>query len=155
MRRISFRSDSGWIVRACQYNRFPLQAIRFRFCMRASVSKNTADRKVEAVGPASSESAWLRWGSLGALLLVILFFAFVRMQLRNMPLERDEGEFAYVGQLILQSIPPYKIACNMKLPGTYAAYAAIMAVFGETASGIRIGLMLLNVAATLLVFLLA
>src|ERR1700687_4807986 len=80
---------------------------------------------------------------------------FVRMRLRNMPLERDEGEFAYVGQLMLQGIPPYKIACNMKLPGTYAAYAAMMAVFGETAAGIRIGLMLVNIAATVLVFLLA
>jgi hypothetical protein len=77
------------------------------------------------------------------------------MRLRNMPLERDEGEFAYVGQLMLQRIPPYKIACNMKLPGTYAAYAALMAVFGETAFAIRIGLMLVNVAATGLVFLLA
>jgi hypothetical protein len=88
-------------------------------------------------------------------LLVIVFFAFVRLRLRNMPLERDEGEFAYVGQLILQGIPPYKIACNMKLPGTYAAFAAMMAAFGETASGIRIGLILVNVAATLLIFLLA
>jgi 4-amino-4-deoxy-L-arabinose transferase-like glycosyltransferase len=43
----------------------------------------------------------------------------------------------------------------MKLPGTYAAYAAMMAVFGETPSGIRTGLMLVNVAATVLVFLLA
>ncbi len=72
-----------------------------------------------------------------------------------MPLERDEGEFAYVGQLMLQGIPPYKIASNMKLPGIYAAYAGIMAVFGETASGIRTGLIVVNIAATILVFLLA
>jgi hypothetical protein len=122
--------------------------------MRASVNEHTANRRVAAVRPASSKSVWLRWGSLGALLLVIVFFAFVRVRLRNMPLERDEGEFAYVGQLILQGIPPYKIACNMKLPGTYAAYAAVMAAFGETPSGIRIGLLLVNVATTILVFLL-
>jgi hypothetical protein len=87
-------------------------------------------------------------------LLVITLFGFVRVRLRNLPLERDEGEFAYVGQLMLQGIPPYKIAWNMKLPGTYAAYAVLMAVFGETAAGIRIGLMLVNAAATVLVFLL-
>jgi hypothetical protein len=97
----------------------------------------------------------VRWSCLGALLLVMVFFAFLRLRLRNMPLERDEGEFAYVGQLMLQGIPPYKIACNMKLPGTYAAYAAMMAVFGETAAGIRIGLMLVNAASTLLLYLLA
>lgn len=37
------------------------------------------------------------------------------------PLERDEGEYAYAGQLMLQGIPPYQLAYNMKLPGTYAA----------------------------------
>jgi dolichyl-phosphate-mannose-protein mannosyltransferase len=103
---------------------------------------------------APSGKSWETYWCVGALLLVMAFFAFVRMRLRDIPLERDEGEFAYVGQLMLQGIPPYKIACNMKLPGTYAAYAAMMAVFGETASGIRIGLMLVNAAATILVFLL-
>jgi Dolichyl-phosphate-mannose-protein mannosyltransferase len=102
-----------------------------------------------------SGKGWARYCYLGALLVVLVFFAFVRVRLRDVPLERDEGEFAYVGHLMLQGIPPYKIACNMKLPGTYAAYAAMMAVFGETASGIRIGLMLVNVAATILVYFLA
>ncbi|MGO9165968.1 MAG: hypothetical protein ACLP56_03760 [Candidatus Sulfotelmatobacter sp.] len=109
----------------------------------------TADVTMKAARP---ETGWVRYGYVGALLLVMVFFAFVRVRLRNMPLERDEGEFAYVGQLMRQGIPPYKIACNMKLPGTYAAYAAMMTVFGETASGIRMGLMLVNVGATLLVF---
>ncbi len=123
--------------------------------MRTSRKENTVDHTVGAVKPASFESGWVRCGSWAALLLVIVFFAFVRVRERSMPLENDEGEFAYVGQLMLEGIPPYKIACNMKLPGTYAAYAAMMAVFGETASGIRIGLMVVNVAATVLVFLLA
>ncbi|MGA9979871.1 MAG: glycosyltransferase family 39 protein [Candidatus Sulfotelmatobacter sp.] len=90
-----------------------------------------------------------------ALLLVILLVAGIRFHLRTMPLERDEGEYAYSGQLILQGIPPYALAYNMKLPGTYTAYAAIMAVFGQTASAIRLGLLLVNAATILLVFLLA
>jgi len=47
-----------------------------------------------------------------------------RLRLLNFPLERDEGEYAYAGQLMLQGIPPYQLAYNMKFPGTYAAYAA-------------------------------
>jgi len=90
-----------------------------------------------------------------ALLLVILLVAGIRFHLRTMPLERDEGEYAYAGQLILQGIPPYTLAYNMKLPGTYAAYAVIMAAFGQTATGIRLGLLLINVATIVLVFLLA
>jgi hypothetical protein len=123
--------------------------------MRAFLNEDTASSATVNIKTARSEASWVRCGSVAALLLVIVFFAVVRVRLRDMPLERDEGEFAYVGQLMLQGIPPYKIACNMKLPGTYAAYAAMMAVFGQTASGIRIGLTLVNVAATVLVFLLA
>jgi hypothetical protein len=70
------------------------------------------------------------------------------------PLERDEGEYAYVGQLILQGIPPYALAGNMKLPGIYGAYALIMALFGQTIAGIRLGLLVVNVATMILVFLL-
>src|ERR1044071_1107073 len=40
----------------------------------------------------------------------------------------------------------------MKFPGTYYAYALVMAVFGQRATGIRLGLALVNVATALLVF---
>ena len=119
------------------------------------MNENTSDHGAAAVKPASFASRWIRCGYVGALVLVIVFFAVVRVRLRNAPLERDEGEYAYMGQLMLQRIPPYKSACNMKLPGTYAAYAAIMAVFGETAAGIRLGMIPVNAAAAIMVFFLA
>jgi hypothetical protein len=86
------------------------------------------------------------------LVLVIVIFAVIRIRLRNTPLQRDEGEYAYAGQLMLQGIPPYKLAYNMKLPGTYLAYAAMMAAFGETVAGIRIAVLFVLVANTLLLF---
>src|SRR6516162_6814086 len=92
--------------------------------------------------------AWLIVG------LAILFVVFIRVRLRDMPLERDEGEYAYAGQLMLQGVPPYKEAYNMKLPGTYAAYAVIMAVLGQSPAGIHFGLMLVNLASIVLMFLL-
>ena len=92
--------------------------------------------------------AWLALG------LTLLLVACVRVRLRDMPLERDEGEYAYMGQLMLQGVPPYKEACNMKLPGTYAAYALSMAVFGQTPAGIHLGLLLVNAGSIVLMFLL-
>ena len=86
--------------------------------------------------------------------LAILLTLVVRVRLRDMPLERDEGEYAYAGQLILQGVPPYKDAFNMKLPGTYVAYAASMAVFGKTSTGVHLGLAVVNVATIWLMFLL-
>lgn len=87
-------------------------------------------------------------------LLVMLAVGLLRWRLLDMPLERDEGEYAYAGQLMLEGIPPYQLACNMKLPGTYAAYALLMAVFGQSIAGIHWGLLLVNCAAILLVYLL-
>jgi 4-amino-4-deoxy-L-arabinose transferase-like glycosyltransferase len=76
----------------------------------------------------------------------------IRIRLLGIPLERDEGEYAYAGQLMLQGIPPYQLAYNMKFPGTYAAYAVIMAIFGQTIAGIHLGLLLVNLATITLIF---
>jgi Dolichyl-phosphate-mannose-protein mannosyltransferase len=102
-----------------------------------------------------TKPGWPHYWCYGLLLLVILFFALIRFHLRECPLERDEGEYAYAGQLILQGIPPYQLVYSMKLPGTFAAYAMVLAVFGQTPSGIHLGLLFINAATTLLVFLLA
>jgi hypothetical protein len=81
--------------------------------------------------------------------------ALVRLRLLGVPLDRDEGEYAYFGQLILHGVPPYKTAYNFKLPGIYAVYAGILAMFGQTREGIHFGLLVANIAGCALVVLLA
>ena len=72
-----------------------------------------------------------------------------------LPLERDEGEYAYAGQLILDGFAPFRLAYSVKLPGTSAVYAAIMAIFGESPAGIHFGFLLINVAALIFLTLIA
>src|SRR5262249_28224604 len=94
---------------------------------------------------------------LGPCLILALILAgtlALRWRLVQIPLERDEGEYAYAGQLMLRGYPPYQLAYNMKMPGIYAAYAAIMAVFGETYQGIHYGLLIINALTVVLVYLL-
>src|SRR6185369_332573 len=74
----------------------------------------------------------------------------VRVRLRDLPLERDEGEYAYAGQLILEGTPPYVEVSNMKLPGTYYAYAVLLAIFGRSPAGIHVGLAVWTTASALL-----
>jgi hypothetical protein len=90
----------------------------------------------------------------GILVLTVLFIALIRIRLLQVPLERDEGEFAYMGQLILQGIPPYLISYNMKLPGIYAAYALMMSIFGQSVEGVHLGFLVINAATIIMVFLL-
>ena len=104
--------------------------------------------KIEINGKALRFGWWI--------LAVIVFGVVIaiRIRLLGIPLERDEGEYAYAGQLILQGVPPYTLAYNMKFPGTYAAYAVIMSIFGQTVTGIHLGLLLVNAATVVLIFLL-
>ncbi len=108
--------------------------------------------------PANEELRRQRWpGREAAWLLLALgcaAVAAVRWHLREVPLERDEGEYAYFGQLLLRGLPPFRLAYSMKLPGTQVAYALAMAAFGQTAAGIRVGLLFVNAATSALLFLL-
>src|SRR5437870_12086927 len=92
------------------------------------------------------EAAWI---FLAAIVLGLVIA--IRIRLLNVPLERDEGEYAYAGQLMLHGIAPYKLAYNMKFPGTYAFYAMIMSLFGQTTVGIHLGFLLVNLATVVLV----
>ncbi|UCC21914.1 MAG: glycosyltransferase family 39 protein [Planctomycetota bacterium] len=110
--------------------------------------ENTAAETAKAQGRHYRYWAW------AVLVVVILLTAAVRIRLLDTPLERDEGEYAYAGQLILQGVAPYAQVYNMKMPGIYAAYALILAAFGQTHSGIHFGLLVVNAATILLLFLL-
>ena len=116
-----------------------------------SVKPNSKAANFEKIQKFSKRNKYWPWIILA---LTILFAAAIRIRLLQIPLERDEGEFAYMGQLMLQGIPPYLMAYNMKLPGIYAVYALVMALFGQTIAGIHLGLILVNSAAIFLLFLL-
>jgi len=94
----------------------------------------------------------LRFGWCALAVIVFGLVIAIRIRLLGIPLERDEGEYAYAGQLMLQGFPPYKLAYNMKFPGSYAAYALIMSIFGQTTLGIHLGLLLVNAATSGLIF---
>lgn len=83
---------------------------------------------------------------------VLALTSCLRIHLLDVPLERDEGEYAYSGQLILQGVAPFSESYNMKMPGIYVAYAAILACFGQTSVGIHFGLLLVNIVSAILLF---
>jgi hypothetical protein len=110
---------------------------------------NYSEQSLASVPPAGKTGAIL-W-----LLLILAVVTAIRIRLLDFPLQRDEGEYAYGGQLILQGVCPYQAAYTMKWLGTDAAYALIMAVFGQTTIGIHSGLILVTLATAVLVFILA
>jgi hypothetical protein len=92
------------------------------------------------------------------LIFVAVFFligvVWIRLRLLGLPLERDEGEYAYMAQQLLQGVLPYTESQSMKFPGIYIAYAGVLAIFGESPVAIHLSLLFLNLATAFLLFLL-
>ncbi len=86
------------------------------------------------------------------LLIILSFTAGVRLRLARMPLERDEGEFAYQARLILQGEVPYQSAYNKKLPGVSYMYALGFLLFGDEARSIKVTLLAANILSILLLY---
>ena len=78
----------------------------------------------------------------------------VRLRLLGLPLERDEGEYAYMAQQLLQGVLPYTESHSMKFPGIYFVYAGILAIFGQSPVAIHLSLLFVNLATAFLLFLL-
>lgn len=109
--------------------------------------QNQAKTNVSQVSTNSSETIYYIF--LGIILTAI---SLLRYKLVGIPLERDEGEYAYMGSRILDGVLPYKDAYNMKLPGTYFMYAFIMLLFGKSYTAIHVGLLLMNAGTMTLLF---
>src|SRR3989454_1079523 len=92
------------------------------------------------------------WALLG---LIVLGAAALRLRLLDVPLDRDEGEYGYFAQRLLQGVPPYAQDYSLKLLGIYGVYAAILAAFGQSPAAIHLGLLVVNAATTVLVLCLA
>jgi len=87
--------------------------------------------------------------------ILLCVVAYVRIRLLAVPLERDEGEYAYIGQLLLKGFPPFTRAYSMKPPSVGGVYALFMLIFGQSAIAIHLGLLLVNLVSIALIFLLS
>src|SRR5262245_39949664 len=119
--------------------------------MKAQRKPPPAATDTPAARNGGARQASSRWQELIPLAAILLLATLLRLHFLEVPLERDEGEYATMGQLLLRGGVPYVDAANMKLPGTYYAYAAILAVLGSSAEAVRLGLLFLNLVSIVLV----
>jgi hypothetical protein len=85
--------------------------------------------------------------------IVLVLTCLVRIRLLGVPLERDEGEYAYMAQQLLKGVLPYTESYSMKLPGIYIVYAVILTLFGHTHLGIHGAFLIVNLITALLLLL--
>ena len=69
------------------------------------------------------------------MLLAVGFSCFRAPEIASVPLERDEGAFAYPAQLLLEEIFPYKMAYSiLKMPGLMLACTSQLFPFSDEPS---------------------
>ena len=69
---------------------------------------------------------------IAGLCVVAAVALLIRWPVAEIPLERDEGEYAYIAQRWLQGDVPYRDAFDQKPPGVFVAYAVIETLIGTS-----------------------
>lgn len=88
------------------------------------------------------------------LLLLLLGYFIVRYQFWEAPMERDEGIYAYFGQLMADGKTPYVDFYEHRLPGIFYAYWLLVIIFG-TFKGLAAGITVLNMSSIALMYVVA
>ena len=111
-----------------------------------------AEPPISNQGPSSCLVRHWIWAALA---VILLFSLVIHVRLWDIPLERDEGEYAYIAQQMLKGIVPFKSAYTMKFPGVAAMYAPFIWAFGATPRAVHICLTAVTVSTIGLLMLLA
>ncbi len=80
--------------------------------------------------------------------VTLLLCMLIRIRLADLPLERDEGEYACAAQALLRGGTPFLDVYNMKFPGVYYMYALFFGLFGQSVVVIRFALICVNLLST-------
>ena len=96
-----------------------------------------------------SEAVWAH--PLLGLSMVLAVSLLLRMLVADIPLERDEGEYAYIAQRWLLGEIPYLESFDQKPPAVFGVYAVILATIGSTPAAIHWGAQLWTLGTLALV----
>ena len=77
---------------------------------------------------------------------------YVRWRYLNVPFERDEGEYAYGAQIILQGKELYSNVYSLKWPGIFLIYSIIIGAFGASIWAVHCGLLIVNLVTAYVIY---
>jgi len=92
------------------------------------------------------------WHTYAAALAIALLYVALRLPGIAVPLDRDEGAFGYIGQVINRGGLPYRDALDHKPPVAFYINAAALHVVPPTEAGIHWFLLIYNLATLLCLF---
>src|SRR5580704_13898803 len=103
-------------------------------------------KKLPVNTPPSKMSRWL------SIVLIFGWALMLRAPIAHIPLDRDEGEYAYIAQRSLVGEIPYKTSFDQKPPGTFLIYALIERYIGTSPAAIHWATQIYTLGTLALVF---
>ena len=102
-------------------------------------SKSTLKTQISTTELGKANSPWNPNTIFWIHLAIITAFLFVlRIHLMNIPLERDESAYAYLGKRAAEGLAPYRDFYEMKPPFLFYGYAILNTIFGYSEFGLRL-----------------
>lgn len=127
--------------------------------MAQNNSKTNKKRKPAPAAPSQKQPAQQpftftvpEWAVVGFLLLLTIL---LRWQYLDIPLERDESVYYYIGKAALDGGKPYFDFYEMKPPGLFYSYALLVALFGYSGTGAHLALLFVSLSNTVFTYLIA
>lgn len=100
----------------------------------------TTSASAKTPAQAWKPSTWF-WIHLG---IIAVFLFVLRINLLDLPLERDESAYAYLGQRAAEGLSPYRDFYEMKPPFLFYGYSLLNLIFGYSMEGLRWGALFLS-----------
>ena len=99
------------------------------------------------------DKIFLRYWDTLSLFVILLIITKLRFPFLEIPLERDEGAYAYMAQLLLEGVPPYTQAYSLYFPGIFIIYALTFLILGQTIFAIHFCLLVATLITIVIIFL--
>jgi len=99
------------------------------------------------------DKIFLRYWDILSLFVILLIITKLRFPFLEIPLERDEGAYAYMAQLLLEGVPPYTQAYSLYFPGVFIIYALTFLILGQTIFAIHFCLLVATLITIVIIFL--
>jgi hypothetical protein len=94
----------------------------------------------------------MAWGVPVFLATVIVTYMLIRIGYRNIPLERDEGAYLYMGRLLVEGGVPYVDFFEAKPPGIFYVYALLHILSGGNLAWMHVLMAIVVAVSTLFLY---
>ncbi len=83
---------------------------------------------------------------------IVSIFLLLRLPTLMLPFERDEGEYAYIAQQVIDGGVPYRDAFDQKPPGVFVVYLVAFLLMGQSVLAVHVMMGLCTLASAILLF---